>query len=129
MPTLSVRSLPTCLQLWGLLKASRCYLLKFQIKNRIASVRAVGHAGSIVSHRLHSVQPWPGRVGPSASLVHQQPQAMALWTSLLAGSVVALALVVAWLLLQGHAKNSKLKAIPAPPKTHWLLGHPGVIDQ
>ena len=54
---------------------------------------------------------------------------MALWTSLLAGSVVALALVVAWLLLQGNAKRSKLKAIPAPPKTHWLLGHPGVIDQ
>ena len=68
-------------------------------------------------------------VVPSASLVHQQPQAMASWTSLLAGSVVALALVVAWLLLQGNAKNSKLKAIPAPPKTHWLLGHPGVIDQ
>lgn len=61
--------------------------------------------------------------------LYLQQQAMALWTSLLAGSVVALALVVAWLLLQGNAKRSKLKAIPAPPKTHWLLGHPGVIDQ
>lgn len=62
----------------------------------------------------------------------RESQAMALWTMLVSAVVASagiLALLVAWLLLPVFTKLWRLRAIPSPPNTHWLLGHPGVIEK
>lgn len=59
-------------------------------------------------------------------------QTMELWPILVSAAVAtagALALLVAWLMLPVLARHHRLKAIPTPPKTHWLLGHPGVVER